>query len=186
MARINGVYKAGDHPNKTDEPTKSDLNELFGYLFPQSPSSEIDRKHGGFAIVAVNPRLALLLVQLNNYIVSQMPWTSQRRGLRELAVQTLNLHFKCEYSFRSHIEPSLANGISVELLAALPYWRTTELFDDEQKLVIEYTLAVITGDVPDELFSRVVKQYGEKETVECTTGIAWWSLWAMIINATRP
>jgi hypothetical protein len=39
--------------------------------------------------------------------------------------------------------------------------------------------------VPDELFDRVVKQYGEQGAFEFTVGVSWWSLWAMIINATR-
>jgi alkylhydroperoxidase family enzyme len=74
----------------------------------------------------------------------------------------------------------------MELLAAIPYWRTTSLFNTEQRLVIEYTNAVVAGDVPAELFARVVAQYGEKGAVEFTTAIAWWSFWAMFLNATRP
>jgi alkylhydroperoxidase family enzyme len=52
--------------------------------------------------------------------------------------------------------------------------------------VIEYTLAVIAGDVPDELFAKVVARYGEQGALEFTTVAAWWSFWAMILNATRP
>lgn len=186
MSRVAGVYKPSDYPGAPDEATKGALDDLFRYMSPQSPKPEIDRKHGGFAIVAQNPRLALLLAQLSDYIVREMPWTSQRRELRELAIQTLNFHFKCDYSFQSHVETARTYGVSPELLAAIPYWRTTDSFNEEQRLVIEYTLAVVSGDVPDELFTRVLKRFGEKEAVEFTTGIAWWSFWAMIINATRP
>ena len=186
MARIKGIYRPSDYSENADDATKKDLSELFQHLFPQSETPEIDPQHGGFAVVAQNPRLALLLVKLNDYIVRGMPWTSQRRDLRELAVQTLNFHFKCEYSFRAHLEPAQAYGISAELLAAIPYWQTTDLFNEEQRLVVEYTLAVVSGNVPEQLFSQIVRKYGEKEAVEFTTGIAWWSFWAMIINATRP
>jgi len=34
--------------------------------------------------------------------------------------------------------------------------------------IIEYTLACVSGDVPEELFARVVAQYGEKGAVEFT------------------
>ena len=186
MARVRGIYKPSDYAADADVQTKSDLHDLFKHLFPHSQAPEIDPRHGGFAIVAQNPRLALLLVQLNDYIVRGMPWTSGRRDLRELAIQALNYHFKCDYSFQTHVEPARSYGISTELQAATPYWRTTNLFNEEQRLVVEYTLAVVSGEVSDQLFAQVVAKYGEKEAVEFTTGIAWWSLWAMIINATRP
>jgi alkylhydroperoxidase family enzyme len=184
-SRVKGVFKPSDYPDVLDEATEKDLNDLFKHLFPQSERPEIAGNHAAFAMVARNPRLALLVVKLSDYIVRKMPWTSQRVDVRELAIQTLNFHFKCEFSFQAHLRVAQAAGISVELLAAIPYWRTTNLFSEEQRLVIEYTLAVVVGDVPDELFSRVVNKYGEKEAIEFTTAIAWWSFWAMIINATR-
>ena len=49
----------------------------------------------------------------------------------------------------------------------------------------DVSLAVAAGEVPDELFAKVVKQYGEQEAFEFSVAIAWWSFWAMIINATR-
>lgn len=186
MARVRGIYKPSDHPRYSEETARSGLDDLFRHMFPQSRMPEISQKHGGFAIVAQDPKLALHLVKLSDYIVREMAWTSQRRDLRELAIQTLNYHFKCDYSFRSHVETARGCGISAELQAAIPYWRTTELFNEEQRLVIEYTLAVVCGDVSDELFSRVLMKYGETEAVQFTAGIGWWSLWAMIINATRP
>jgi alkylhydroperoxidase family enzyme len=79
-----------------------------------------------------------------------------------------------------------AAGIGVELQNALPFWKSSALFDDKQRLVIEYTNAVVTGHVPGDLFCRVVDQYGEKGTIELTTVVAFWSFWAMFLNATRP
>jgi hypothetical protein len=60
------------------------------------------------------------------------------------------------------------------------------LFDEEQRLVIEYTLACVAGDVPDELFSMVSRHFGEKGAIEFTVTVGWWSLWAMLLNSTRP
>ena len=69
----------------------------------------------------------------------------------------------------------------------MPYWRTASLFDDEQRLVIEYAEAVTSGEVPKALFSRVVERYGDKGAVEFTAAVAWWSFWAMMLNAAgRP
>ena len=52
--------------------------------------------------------------------------------------------------------------------------------------MIEYTRAVVSGDVPAALVARVVQRYGEAGAVEFTTAIGWWSFWAMFLNAARP
>jgi alkylhydroperoxidase family enzyme len=184
MARVKLVSRPADYPGTPDEATSKALGELFTHLFPGQADPRIPGNHAAIAAVAHNPRLALQLTRLTEQLVREVPWTSQRIAARQLAIQTLNLHFKCDFSFQAHLRPTAAAGISLEQQAALPLWRKANLFNDEQRLVIEYTLAVVSGDVPAALFARVVEQYGEKEAVEFTTGIAWWSLWAMIINAT--
>lgn len=183
-ARVKPVFAPGDYPGSPDEQTRRDLEELFERLFPGAPEPK-PRPHFGFAIFAQNPRLCMSILGLFDYIVRQMPWT-QQRDLRELSVQALNLHSKCDFSFQAHLVYAQGNGISLEKQAAIPYWRTTNIFNEEERLVIEYTFAAVSGDVPAELFSRVVAKYGEKGAIEFTTGIAWWSFWAMILNATAP
>ena len=185
MARVTLVNKPGDYPGSPDDTTRRELAELFAYLCPQMPDPEIDKAHAGIAIAAHNPRLALHLAKLGALIAGELPWC-QRRDLRELAIQTLNVHFKCEYSFQSRAPTAAAAGIGIELQNALPLWKNSALFNDEQRLVIEYTNAVVTGQVPDDLFCQVVGTYGEKGAVELTTVVAFWSFWAMFLNATRP
>jgi alkylhydroperoxidase family enzyme len=185
MPPITLVYKPSDYPGEPDDATKAELADLFGQMFPGKVDPEIDRSHAGMAILAQNPKLALLVSKLAGYIAVDMPWC-HRRDLRELLIQTVNLHFKSDYSFQVRLAPAAAAGISLELQAAIPYWKTTALFNDEQRLVIEYVNAVVTGDPPAELVARVVERFGEKGAVEFTTAVAWWSFWAMIINAARP
>jgi alkylhydroperoxidase family enzyme len=182
MTRVKCVYKPTDYPGSPDAATRQDLDDLFEHLSPGQPKVE---PHSGYALLAQSPRLALNIARLGDYIVRDMPWT-QRRDLRELAIQALNLHFKCDFSFQAHLHYAQAAGISLEQQAAIPYWRTSNLFNDEQRLVIEYSFAVAAADVPGELFSRVVEQYGERGTIEFTAAVAWWSFWDMILNAARP
>lgn len=179
--RIKGIFKPADYSGAA----KEDVAELFEYLCPGAESPEIDRSHAGLAITAHNPTLALHLARLSRFIVLETAW-AQRQDLRELAFQTLNLHFKSDFSYKARLPHAHAAGIRNDLLAALPVWRTSSLFDDEQRLVIEYTNAVVSGDVPAPLFARVVDRYGEKGAVEFTTLVAFWSAWAMIINAAQP
>lgn len=185
MSRVTAVHKPSDYPGTPDDETRAGLAELFGHMFPGVENPEIDRAHSGVAVAALNPGLALHLSRLSGFAALQLGW-SQRADLRELAIQTVNLHFKSDYSAQSRYRAWVATGLSMEQLAALPYWKTTSLFDDEQRLVIEYTLAVVSGDVPEALFARVAERYGEKGAVECTAVIGIWSMWAMLINATQP
>jgi alkylhydroperoxidase family enzyme len=182
MARIRGVGKPGDWPGEMDADTRKGFDELFAFV----PDAEFTGRHFGYAIPAAqSPWLALHIARLTSYVARDMAW-SKRVDLRELALQTLNTHFKCDFSFESHVEMAKAAGVTTEMQAAIPQWRTSPLFDDEQRLVIEYTYATVTGDVPDELFARVAGRYGEKGAIEFTTVVATFSFWAMLINAARP
>jgi alkylhydroperoxidase family enzyme len=185
MARVTAIYRPSDYPGTLDAQTAADLAELFGHMFPGVEEPEIDKAHTGMAIAALNPKLALHLSRLSGFAALQLGW-SQRADLREIAIQTVNLHFRSAYSAQSRFKAWEAAGLSKDQLAALPFWQGTDLFDDEQRLVIEYALAVVTGEVPEALFASVAARYGEKGAVECTAVIGIWSMWAMLLNATQP
>ena len=55
-------------------------------------------------------------------------------------------------------------------VAALPDWRTSELFDDKQRALLAYTEALDThgGDVDDATYAAFAKQFTPREIVELT------------------
>ena len=183
MARVTTINKPGDYPGNPDAATQADLAALFAALFPGNPDPEINKFHAGVAIAAHNPKLALHLARMSGLIAGELGWC-QRKDLRELAIQTLNLHYQSDYSFRCRADIATAAGISHEQQAALADWRGNSLFDAEQRLTIEYSGAVVAGDVPEELFDRVKARWGERGAVECTALIGFWAFWAMFLNAT--
>jgi alkylhydroperoxidase family enzyme len=183
MARVTLINRPEHYPGTPDEATKADIAALFAALFPGEADPEINQFHAGVAIAAHNPKLALNLARMSGLIAGELGWC-QRKDLRELAIQALNLHYRSDYSFRSRMATATACGISAEQQAALPDWRGSTLFDGEQRLTIEYAEAVVTGDVPEELFARVKAQWGEQGAVECTALIGFWAFWAMFLNAT--
>jgi 4-carboxymuconolactone decarboxylase len=183
--RIKGIHSIADYPLGPDGQPAPEIVELFAFLFPGVENPKIDENHAGTAITAHNPKLAMLFAQLSRFMALDVEW-SKRADLRELAFATLNLKLKSAYSFESRLAAAKASGISAEQLAMLPLWENSALFDDEQKLVIEYTNAVVSGEVPEALFARVVARFGEKGAVEFTAVVGFWSCWAMLLNAIRP
>jgi alkylhydroperoxidase family enzyme len=101
-------------------------------------------------------------------------------------VQAVNLHFKCAYTLRARAARAQSLGIDAAALAAIPNFSSSAIFSDTELLVVEYAYAVVRGDVPAALFARVTARFGEKAAIECTAAIAWWAMWAMIINALCP
>ncbi|HEX7852794.1 MAG TPA: hypothetical protein VF503_03775 [Sphingobium sp.] len=185
MARVTTVHGPGDYPGTPDDGTKADLATLFGTLFPGVENPTFDANHDGMAIAALNPKLALTLSQTSRFMALDLGWC-QRADLRELAIYTVNQHYRSTYSIRSRLGAGHAFGLTDEMMAALPDWRSSVLFDDEQRLVIEYAQAVLSGDVPGELFAQVSERFGEKGAVEFTSVVGFWAFWAMFLNATRP
>jgi alkylhydroperoxidase family enzyme len=186
MTRIALVQSADEFPAAELPAVEEDLQALFQHVSGWTGKPRIPDTGKVFAVIARIPKLAHLLINVSDYMTGTLPWTTDRVDLRQLTIQTLNYHYKCDYNFQAHITPAANTGISAPMQAAIPYWRLSNMFDDEQRLVIEYTLAVVTGDVPQELFDRVSAHFGELGATEFTIAVAWWSFWAMICNATLP
>ena len=66
-------------------------------------------------------------------------------------------------------------GIANEKIEALPSYATSSLYDDRERVTLEYADSMtITGrEVPDELFERLRRFYDEDAIVELTATIAW-------------
>lgn len=183
--RVTGVFRPSDYPGEPDAETRDAVAALFAQLFDGVADPAFDANHAGMAIAALSPQFALGLAGLSRLIALDLPWCA-RADLRELAVQAVNLHFAATYSFRARIASAEAAGVNAAQLDALPQWRTSALFDDEQRLVIEYAIATASGSVPDPLFARVKAHYGERGAVELTAVAAFFAFWAMFLKATTP
>jgi len=183
MPRIPPIFSPDHCPEDADAETRADITDFFEQLFPGKEPPQIDAGHTGLALAAHSPNFAASLSRLTRSAVLEMAWC-ERRDLAELAVQAVNIHFDSGFSFESRLGNAEATGLGMDRLAALPCWRTSSLFDEEQRLVLEYVEAAVTGKVPDDVFDRVRGRYGDKGTVELTALVGTFSLWAMLINAT--
>jgi alkylhydroperoxidase family enzyme len=163
-----------------------DIEDLFRLLFPQGGERVLSGGQQGWGLLAAqDPQLAITLVKLTKMIAAG-PFLAARPDLREIAVQAVNMHFRCEFSYRSHLNYLDKVGLSIGTIAALPYWRNSSLFDTEQKLVIEYSLAAVSGDVSDELHHRTAAVFGPRAVAELALAVSHWSFWAIFLNAAQP
>ena len=68
-----------------------------------------------------------------------------------------------------------ALGVSEEKILALPHYATSPLYDDAERVALEYADAMTLSDreVSDELFARLCRFYDDDALVELTAVIAW-------------
>ena len=93
------------------------------------------------------------------------------KTLAELKAATLT---NCEYCIDIGSQIARRAGLSDEELLALPRYRESELFNDLEKLALDYAVAMSRTpvDVPDELFGRLRDHFDETQIVELTHAIA--------------
>lgn len=182
--RVKAVFRRADFQPAADA-TEADADAFFAQLAPGAGDFTIPHDHAGMAIVALNPKLAMQMGAMSRFLALDLTF-SKRADLRELVIQTAHLKSGCGFGFKSRFAAGKAAGISIEQLAALALWRTSSLFDEEQRLVIEYAEGVFDRAVSDDLLLRFATAFGEKGAIECSALVGFWSCWAMIIDVARP
>ncbi len=70
---------------------------------------------------------------------------------------------------------SRTSGVSVEKIAALPDYRSSELYSETEKLVLEYAdgMTQTPVEVPDALFAKLREKFTDAQLVEFTATLAW-------------
>lgn len=93
------------------------------------------------------------------------------RNLAELKAATLT---NCEYCIDIGSQISRRSGLGDEQLLALPSYRTSPLFTELEKLVLDYAVGMSRTpvEVSDALFSELKQHFDEDQLVELTHVIA--------------
>jgi 4-carboxymuconolactone decarboxylase len=91
--------------------------------------------------------------------------------LAELKAATLT---NCEYCIDLGSQVARRTGLTDEQLLALPRYRESGLFDEVEKLVLDYAVGMSRTpvEVPDELFDRLKERFDDAQIVELTHAIA--------------
>jgi hypothetical protein len=79
----------------------------------------------------------------------------------------------CEYCVDLGSQICRHSGLSDEEILALPNYRSSKLFDDREKVALDYAVAVMRTPVEmtDDLFARMREHFTEKQIVEITAHI---------------
>ena len=123
------------------------------------------------AVQGHNPRL------MNGYGALELAFGGAKRApkkLKTLMELKAGAIVGCEWCLDFGSWLARGEGISEEQLRALPTFRDSDLFDADEKLVLEYAEAISRTpvEVSDELFARLRERFDEPQIVELTYAAA--------------
>ncbi len=92
--------------------------------------------------------------------------------LRSLVMVRVSQINWCAFCVDMNSATLLKRGVSLAKVEALQGWRTSDLFEEQERVVLEYTEAVTRSDiqVDDELMTRL-KQYLDDDSIIELTGL---------------
>jgi len=166
MARIAGVSasEAGVGVKVAYHFTRRGVGKIAG--------RETDQMLEPAEILAHSPKLLSGYGKIEQAIAGLNRVDRHLSDLAELKAATM---MGCEYCIDLGSQIARRrSGISDEQLLALPYYRDSELFNDLEKLVLDYAVGMSRTpvDVSDELFARLQEHLDDAELVELTYIIA--------------
>jgi len=165
MARITGVPEqdAEEEVQLAYRYTRQDMTHLTG--------RETERMIEPIEMYAHAPRL-LGAIGVIEQATRELNRVDQRlMDLAELKAATVT---GCEYCIDLGSKVARRSGLSDEQLLALPSYRSSPLFSDLEKLVLDYAsgMSRTPVDVPDELFNQLRRHFDDSQLVELTHIIA--------------
>jgi len=93
--------------------------------------------------------------------------------LRELMILRVAVLNKASFEFEAHIPHALKSGVPEEKIDALRSLTLSDLFTDEEKLLLQMTDHMTRDvEVPAELMAKVTHQYSAEKVVELVATVA--------------
>jgi AhpD family alkylhydroperoxidase len=165
MSRIQGVT-----PSKAG-PLSGLLLRMARRKTKQMTGRETEGMIGPLEAYAHIPRLLLGYGMLEGATAQLKRVPERLKLLAELKAATMT---SCEYCVDIGSQIARRAGLSDDELLALPRYRESELFDELEKLVLDYATGMSRTpvEVSDELFAQLRRSLDEAQLVELTNVIA--------------
>lgn len=129
------------------------------------------RKYGqvldNLLAMAHNPRVLLTDAKFE---LSLARWKKLDPQLKALAVTAVSTQIECSWCLDFGYYEAHSHGLDTEKIAAVPNWRTSDLFTDSERRVIEYSVAVTATppEATDEMTEALRSDLGDDGLVELT------------------
>ena len=121
-------------------------------------------------IKALEPECWKLVIAIENYLAK----TALDKKLRELIKIRASQINKCAYCIDLHTKDAIKIGESERRIFALPAWKESPLFSDEERAVLKLTeeITEITREgVSDKTYETVSKYFNENEIAQIIIAI---------------
>jgi alkylhydroperoxidase family enzyme len=104
----------------------------------------------------------------------QLGWKKLDPALRWLAIQATSTKIGCSWCIDYGYFEGMNVGIDPAKVRAVAHWRTSDLFDDRERVVLEYAEVATgcPGEVSEELAARVRSHFSDAEFVELAAWVA--------------
>jgi len=144
------------------DPSDPQLKEMFAKIRAKGGQPLNIHLVQGFAPALAKARLDMAYALRYDVVTPAL--------LREMAILRTGQILRSDYEIDQHIPLARACGMTDAQIAALPDWRSSDLFDDKQRALLGYTEAVAAhgGDVNDATYDAFAKQFSPQEIVEIT------------------
>jgi alkylhydroperoxidase family enzyme len=105
---------------------------------------------------------------------AQFGWRKLHPTLRWLAVQATGMQIGCSWCVDYGYFEGMHQGVDPQKVRAVGRWRTSDLFDERERVVLEYAEAATSSPaaVSEELASRVRTHLTDPEFVELAAWVA--------------
>lgn len=105
-------------------------------------------------------------------------------SLRELVIMRVALLNRAPYEADQHAPIALQEGVTQEQLDRLEDWRSSGVFNEQERAVLDYTDSMTRHvQVPDDIFAAVKAQLQPQELVELTATIATYNMVSRFLEA---
>jgi AhpD family alkylhydroperoxidase len=144
---------------------------LARHKLKQYTGSETDTMLAPLDAYARAPRLLFGVAMLEEATAKLDRVPARLKTLAELKAATLT---QCEYCIDIGSQVAHRAGISEQQLLALRRYRDSDLFSEDEKLALDYAVAMSSTpvSVSDELFGKLRTRFDEAQIVELTNIIA--------------
>ncbi|MCU1367890.1 MAG: hypothetical protein JWL72_63 [Ilumatobacteraceae bacterium] len=182
MPRLRQVSRS----ETTDELTLRMYDQLFGDRDPVAePGTATGTPGDWWTVFALSPDV--LRHAVRGFTLYRSPKRLVPPVLRELGQTRAGWLRSSQFVFSQHCKSCRTLGMSEAKIAAIAHWSTSDQFDEQERVVLAYTDALVgeNGRVSDELFAQLQSHLSDEQILELTYVTAMYEMHAIMSRALR-